>query len=84
MNIMKLNPIKSKCMQVTNYKNSHIKIFISMKPYFVDTHTLTGVKTNKNLKWNPHISFIFNKMMSRIYLLKRLTFNHTFDKNNFL
>jgi len=45
----------------------------------VDTHKLMGVYIYKNLKWNPHILYIYNKMMSRRYLLKRLTFYLRYD-----
>jgi len=45
----------------------------------VDAHKLMRIYINKNLKWNVHISYIYNKMMSRIHLLKRLTFYLTYD-----
>ena len=45
----------------------------------VDAHKLMGIYINKNLKWNVHISYIYNKMMARMHRLKRLTFYLTYD-----
>jgi len=78
MNNMKLNPNKSKCMLIGTSKK--LKQQSSFNIYTnetilenVDAHKLMGIYINKNLKWNVHISYIYNKMMSLIHLLKRLT-----------
>jgi len=84
MKYMKLNPNKSKCMLIGTSKKlkqqSSLNIYIHetiLKN--VDAHKLMGIYINKNLKWNVPISYIYNKIMSRIHLLKCLTFYLTYD-----
>jgi len=69
MNNMKINPIKSKCMLIGTskclLKQSSLNIQINETLLEnVVTHKLMGIYINKNLKWNQHIKYIFNKMMS--------------------
>jgi len=53
----------SKNLQKQSSLNIHINETILEN---VDTHKLMGVYINKNLKWNPHISYVYKNDATNI------------------
>ena len=84
MNNMAINPKKSKCMLLGT--NNKLKEHASLNIYInnvelenVTSHKLMGVYINSNLKWSKQCSYVYNKMQSRLHLLKRLSSYLTSD-----
>ena len=82
---MILNPSKTKSMTITTRQKHQLKLpklnlTIQSKPIEqVATHRLLGVTIDEQLKWEPHIKTICDKVSKNIFLLSKLKYYLNFE-----